>query len=89
METTTCARPTSRSFRRDVRDDKAGDAAIAELLEAETHEAVVSRLAKALRSGKVLVDWSQNTEHKSMVLRLLSTGEAASDGLDADHLGRG
>jgi hypothetical protein len=63
--------------------------AIAELLAAETHEAVVSRLAKALRSGKVLVDWSQNTEHKSMVLRLLSTGEAASDGLDADHLGRG
>jgi bifunctional non-homologous end joining protein LigD len=41
--------------------------AIAELLEAETQEAVVSRMAKALRSGKVLVDWSQNTEHKSMV----------------------
>ena len=41
--------------------------AIAELLEDETPEAVVSRMAKALRSGKVLVDWSQNTEHKSMV----------------------
>jgi bifunctional non-homologous end joining protein LigD len=24
-------------------------------------------MAKALRPGKVLVDWSQNTEHKSMV----------------------
>ena len=24
-------------------------------------------MAKALRAGKVLVDWSQNTEHKSMV----------------------
>jgi bifunctional non-homologous end joining protein LigD len=24
-------------------------------------------MAKALRKGKVLVDWSQNTEHKSMV----------------------
>jgi bifunctional non-homologous end joining protein LigD len=41
--------------------------AIAELLEAETPEAVVSRMGKALRTGKVLVDWSQNTEHKSMV----------------------
>jgi bifunctional non-homologous end joining protein LigD len=41
--------------------------AVAELLEAETPEAVVSRMAKALRAGKVLVDWSQNTEHKSMV----------------------
>jgi bifunctional non-homologous end joining protein LigD len=41
--------------------------AIAELLEGETPDAVVSRMAKGLRSGKVLVDWSQNTEHKSMV----------------------
>ena len=41
--------------------------AVAELLEAETPDAVVSRMAKALRAGKVLVDWSQNTEHKSMV----------------------
>jgi bifunctional non-homologous end joining protein LigD len=41
--------------------------AVAELLEAETLDAVVSRMARALRPGKVLVDWSQNTEHKSMV----------------------
>jgi bifunctional non-homologous end joining protein LigD len=40
---------------------------IAELLEAETPDRVVSRMAKNLRAGKVLVDWSQNTEHKSMV----------------------
>src|SRR4051794_20792476 len=40
---------------------------VAELLEAQTPERVVSRMAKALRAGKVLVDWSQNTEHKSMV----------------------
>src|SRR5215213_700206 len=40
---------------------------VAELLEGETPAAVVSRMAKALRPGKVLVDWSQNTEHKSMV----------------------
>ena len=41
--------------------------AVAELLEAETPDAVVSRMARALRPGRVLVDWSQNTEHKSMV----------------------
>jgi bifunctional non-homologous end joining protein LigD len=40
---------------------------IAELLEAETPDRVVSRMARSLREGKVLVDWSQNTEHKSMV----------------------
>jgi bifunctional non-homologous end joining protein LigD len=39
---------------------------IAEVLEASSPERVVSRMAKALRAGKVLVDWSQNTEHKSM-----------------------
>ena len=41
--------------------------AVAELLERERPDQVVSRMAKRLRAGKVLVDWSQNTEHKSMV----------------------
>jgi bifunctional non-homologous end joining protein LigD len=40
---------------------------IAEVLEAQWPERVVSRMARALRAGKVLIDWSQNTEHKSMV----------------------
>jgi bifunctional non-homologous end joining protein LigD len=40
---------------------------IAELLERAAPDAVVSRMAKTLRAGRVLVDWSQNTEHKSMV----------------------
>jgi bifunctional non-homologous end joining protein LigD len=40
---------------------------VAEVLEAQWPERVVSRMAKSLRAGKVLVDWSQNTEHKSMV----------------------
>jgi bifunctional non-homologous end joining protein LigD len=40
---------------------------LAELLETERGDLVVSRMAKSLRRGKVLVDWSQNTEHKSMV----------------------
>jgi bifunctional non-homologous end joining protein LigD len=40
---------------------------VAELLEGQTPDKVVSRMAKSLRPGKVLVDWSQNTEHKSTV----------------------
>jgi len=41
--------------------------AVAELLEAEEPGLVVSRQTKALRKGKVLVDWSQNDEHKTTV----------------------
>jgi bifunctional non-homologous end joining protein LigD len=41
--------------------------AIAETMEGQWPHRVVSRMAKALRPGKVLIDWSQNTEHKSMV----------------------
>ncbi|HYF25983.1 MAG TPA: non-homologous end-joining DNA ligase [Baekduia sp.] len=41
--------------------------AIATSLEEHQPQRIVSRMAKALRRGKVLIDWSQNTEHKSMV----------------------
>ena len=40
---------------------------LAELLEKERPDLVVSRMLKALRPGKVLVDWSQNDEHKTTV----------------------
>jgi bifunctional non-homologous end joining protein LigD len=40
---------------------------IAELLEQRMPELVVSRMTKQLRPGKVLVDWSQNDEHKTTV----------------------
>jgi bifunctional non-homologous end joining protein LigD len=40
---------------------------VAELLEQQMPELVVSRQTKALRPGKVLVDWSQNDEHKTTV----------------------
>jgi bifunctional non-homologous end joining protein LigD len=40
---------------------------IAEHLEAQRPDQVVSRIARSARAGRVLVDWSQNTEHKSMV----------------------
>jgi bifunctional non-homologous end joining protein LigD len=41
--------------------------ALARLLEDEHKELVVSDMKKELRSGKVLVDWSQNDEHKTTV----------------------
>src|SRR5436305_5318772 len=40
---------------------------IAEVLADQTRELVVSQMARSARAGKVLIDWSQNTEHKSMV----------------------
>jgi bifunctional non-homologous end joining protein LigD len=41
--------------------------AIAQLLERRHPEPVVSDMKKSLRTGKVLVDWSQNDEHKTTV----------------------
>jgi bifunctional non-homologous end joining protein LigD len=46
-------------------DTKPFAKAVAELLEGEAPEKVVSRQNKDLRGGKVLVDWSQNDEHKT------------------------
>jgi bifunctional non-homologous end joining protein LigD len=46
---------------------KAFSHAIAELLESRSPEVVVSKMQKSLRSGKVLVDWSQNDDHKTTV----------------------
>jgi bifunctional non-homologous end joining protein LigD len=41
--------------------------AVAELLEKRHPRQVISRMAKELRPGKVLIDWSQNDEHKTTV----------------------
>jgi bifunctional non-homologous end joining protein LigD len=41
--------------------------ACAELLEKQHPDHVVSNMKKELRQGKVLVDWSQNDEHKTTV----------------------
>jgi bifunctional non-homologous end joining protein LigD len=41
--------------------------AVAKLLEAERPDQVLSRMTKALRVGKVFVDWSQNDVHKTTV----------------------
>jgi bifunctional non-homologous end joining protein LigD len=41
--------------------------AVAETLERKFPKRVISRMTKAKRAGKVLVDWSQNDEHKTTV----------------------
>jgi bifunctional non-homologous end joining protein LigD len=41
--------------------------ALAERLEREHPDYVVSRMQKSLRQGKVLIDWSQNDEYKTTV----------------------
>jgi len=41
--------------------------AVAEALEVQRRDLVVSNMKKSLRAGKVLVDWSQNDEHKTTV----------------------
>jgi bifunctional non-homologous end joining protein LigD len=41
--------------------------ALAQLLEHEHPEMVVSDMKKKIRTGKVFVDWSQNDEHKTTV----------------------
>ncbi len=41
--------------------------AVAEHLEGKHPEAIVSRMQKPLRRGKVFIDWSQNDDHKTTV----------------------
>ena len=48
-------------------ETKALSRALAEHLEREHPKLVVHRMLKSLRGGKVLVDWSQNDEHKTTV----------------------
>jgi bifunctional non-homologous end joining protein LigD len=48
-------------------DTKPFARALAEQLEREHPERVVSKMTKSLRAGKIFVDWSQNDEHKTTV----------------------
>ena len=41
--------------------------AVAKLLERKLPKQVTSEMAKALRPGKVFIDWSQNTRHKTTI----------------------
>ena len=70
-------------------DTKPFARAVAELIEKQHPKQVVSRMTKSLREGKVLIDWSQNDDHKTTVMRVLAAREGAPDGVDAGHMGRG
>jgi bifunctional non-homologous end joining protein LigD len=48
-------------------DTKPFARAVAELLEKQHPKQIVSRMTKSLRGGKVLIDWSQNDDHKTTV----------------------
>src|SRR5438876_7380555 len=48
-------------------ETKALSLALAQHLEREHPKLVTSKMARALREGKVFVDWSQNDEHKTTV----------------------
>ena len=39
-------------------------------------------MTKAKRTGRVFVDWSQNSRHKTTVAAVFDAGSAAADGLD-------
>ena len=62
--------------------------AVAELGAQQMPKLVVSGMAKSIRKGKVLIDWSQNSDFKTTVavyaLRAKNTGAVR---LAADHLG--
>jgi bifunctional non-homologous end joining protein LigD len=48
-------------------ETRAASLAIAQELERRHPDAIVSNMRKELRRGKVLIDWSQNSRHKSTV----------------------
>ncbi len=65
---------------------------IAQTLENEHPRLIVSEMPKARRQGKVLVDWSQNSEHKSTAsvysLRARIDGPFAAMPVDWDELSK-
>ena len=63
--------------------------AVAELLEKQHPELVVSRMTKSLRAGKVLIDWSQNDPHKTTVCVYSLRARERSHDLHAAGLGGG
>ena len=56
---------------------------LARILERSHSDLVVSDMKKTLRVGKILVDWSQNDNHKTTVRRLLASRKIATYGFGA------
>ena len=66
--------------------------AIAELMEQRLPDCVVSAMAKSIRKDRILIDWSQNSEHKTTVcvyaMRAKPGGPFISMPVDWDELQR-
>lgn len=72
--------------------------AVAQLLEKQQPDAVTSNMAKAVRPGKIFIDWSQNSRHKTTIAPYSLRGrerptvstpiswDEVSDCADGEHL---
>jgi len=63
--------------------------AVAELFEQTEPDLVVSRMTKARRTGKVLIDWSQNDSNKTTVCVYSLRATERADRFHAGRLGGG
>ena len=64
--------------------------AVAQVLEKAAPEGASRRpWRRPLRTGKVLIDWSQNSRHKTTICAVLAAGPTAAHGVHAGDLGRG
>ena len=70
-------------------DERASRALSPNISKREHPNLVVSKMSKALRKGKVFVDWSQNDEHKTTISVYSSARQGRADCLHSGHLGRG
>ena len=61
---------------------------LARALEADHPDLVVSDMKKAVRGGKVLLDWSQNNGSKTTIVPYSLRGRLAPDGRRSAHLAR-
>ena len=73
--------------------------AVAQLLEKQRPDAVTANMARKERSGKIFIDWSQNTRHKTTIAPYSLRGkerptvstpitwDEVSDGADGEWLG--
>ena len=63
--------------------------AVAQVLEKAASRADRHDAGQGARKDKVLIDWSQNSRHKTTICVVLAAGPPATHGVDARDLGRG
>ena len=63
--------------------------AVGQVLEQQHPRPGDDRDGQGERPGKVFVDWSQNTRHKTTIGVVLAARPTRADGVDAGQLGRG